>query len=986
MKWMEALAVSFAPHRKAPDGNRTRDMWHVDAQDAHGTPVLGASAEQVDSPEGSQDASPLVYFGRHDTGFVVAQFLIDAVAFASELGLFYVLGKLASSSDVPPLSDAFLLVALVALRWFAVGVSNAIQIKFEMRVARRLAGLVVRRSWMPGEKSRNAVLASRSIPYVLDGLSFVHQPLFTVAAAVGCLAFLFYNYGFTAIPAFATLALFIPLSIFLTRKSNEAFKRVLDSSESRLALTSKWLEVWRSARNWKESGRLDEIIGLARIEAGQRNADSLWRGMETYVSTFGRVVPFLAFAVFQLLWNGSVSAATPIVLITIPMLRFVLGFSRAFASYAALGRILAETRGALRQPKGTSEQAPESIVAQEHWEVFSGTLLENIGGHTEDSDWILASLNLHQELSRFFQNRVACLANGSQDVSQGQRTRLLLARALNLSLAHGVPLVVDLSFTSLDSLNARKVRALLAAASARTPISLSPRSESELATQEDVHRFPESIAEEGSLERKHGLSSSLGLPHERQPDKPAERGVIPHANKSPLASKSAAALLLRWTLPWMPAFCLAAAGLAAIGVEWSNDVATQGLTVGLVSVLAIAWVVSIGFALERGMRNHANACLDKFLRGADHSQREDSFQRASRDYQTTVERIAWYMHDIGWISSLLAVAGVGLLVSSPVWGLCSLILFGMALGGVWKLFIDLVVQTRRRTVVGFNAFLSALESAFYISLCGVREGSSLFRVKANRVESGFTELVRTRGQALSAKSAMANFASLSIAFLYLGALVLLYQGSVPRAWIAGLVVALASLDGELLRFFLALSGLEGQRVSLERLEVSPAPATEQEQSSAVLAIGPSIRVRASGDALPGMSVREMVFPLSSVVQITGRSGVGKSRYLMWISASSVGHSLYFGRGAPTELEWLCPEMGMSADNADAFGRYVSRKIEQGARFIVLDEALTSFSEASALDLLEGLADKVSQRGSTVVVVDHRLVLPVRIPLEPTATV
>lgn len=154
----------------------------------------------------------------------------------------------------------------------------------------------------------------------------------------------------------------------------------------------------------------------------------------------------------------------------------------------------------------------------------------------------------------------------------------------------------------------------------------------------------------------------------------------------------------------------------------------------------------------------------------------------------------------------------------------------------------------------------------------------------------------------------------------------------------------------------------------------------------MLAIGSSIRVRASGDALPGMSVREMAFPMSSVVQIIGRSGVGKSRYLMWISDSSVGNSLYFGRGAPNELEWLCPERGISADNPDAFGRYVSQKIQQGARFIVLDEALTSFSEASALAILEELAVRVSHCGATVVVVDHRLALPARISLESAATV
>lgn len=849
------------------------------------------------------------------------------------------------------------LAVMVVLRTAARLVATAETLRLEEAMALRLGGLVRRLHLASASPERVARLVARDFRLLLDHAEGV---IGLIALAVGIGSFFLYivwAHSADMVLALGSLALFAPASIALAIADDRVFARVMTASGRRLEACRRWLHLGPVYLNWRRLKGLDQIRELTASEVRLRNLDTVLRGADTYVVNFGRVLPFALLTALLLSNDGGTPPSFESYWLALPLIGMMMDFPRSYVSFRNAGRALAE----LNSLQFTELSAhAESLVLDGRWQLWSGTVEDNLMGVHAHTHTVLARLGLVGELGASGDAVLALRVEpGGRNLSAGQQLRLLVARGLTEALMLGVKLRIERSLASLDRNNQVRIVELQAA-------------------------FPDVIAL-GDRARTT-LSESAEAPAYVASGE--RRSIYSTPGDTVAGSARTNALVCRVLSPTAALLLAPAALVGYVGHVVYEPISwwTLGLLFGSVPAGILAGV-GLGLVVERGVRAQAQQMLISGLGGITEGVSiEDRFQMVSRDFDTVNERVAWYLHDIVWMAGLATVAVLSaLLVIGP-----ATILIGVAVAGgyawLWRVLVPLVVEMRLRSVDGMNRLL---EAAADIGATATHLLPTANGLRHRLATDGVGAFMTTRTASNSTKASLALYASsLAGAAIVLLAAGLAHVGVSVGAAAVVFTSALA-IDAEAQRLLMAISGLRSQVLSLERLAAFATP-REQAVLFSSETIGPFVSAAFRADPC-GIHYEPVLIARGVALSVVGRSGAGKSQFLKSLAGvvASTPTSVLAGQPVPVvyvDGRWKQMLDNLDLDTVEGMVRALCDLC--GGRMapvlLAIDEALTDLSPVEAQKVV---AETLARLGpdASVLLVDHRFALERTVNIEALAS-
>ncbi len=404
----------------------------------------------------------------------------------------------------------------------------------------------------------------------------------------------------------------------------------------------------------------------------------------------------------------------------------------------------------------------------------------------------------------------------------------------------------------------------------------------------------------------------------------------------------------------------------------------------------VVWATLAGRLIERRIRIlytadalHGLAYVAEDLSGF-------SLQVVSRDLTTVFERISWYAQDIGWISSLLGLSALALGLGFGIGGLA---IAAMLLSALWLLYracVDELVQTRMATIAGFDALIDA---AWFVGAIA-QARATVFRWDhawldqslKKAVNGGIAYFFDTRLRAVVIRSAAVGLCSVIIQATLFVLVLAAYWSPIGVVPFIFAVSALLLIQSDLSNAFLALTGLKSQSISVDRVvqfasDHGHVPVTSNNKHMQVGAV--SVDTRYAAHVLQAGGCYSLVAP----------SGAGKTRYLKIIAGVSrptaeVAITETKRPDAPTHSAVRCYYLNQFAfqtlfGRLDDVGdtttclRHVLQWVDETTNadvpaLILLDEALSQFSEHDVHMLYASLDKRLASTNSVLVAVDHRV--------------
>lgn len=938
-----------------------------------GLEALGVSGRSHAAPAVWRSPSLLRFMLSTQPGRYAALVGVDVVGALADLALPVALGRaLVLGPSTAAAADLQLVGALILLRSLLQLPARYLELRAHEHNCDFIRASLLAAPPDPGRAARVRTALGRDLPRLLEGLRAVVEIGAGAAAIALTAALVLAATHLAAMAAAASLVFFLPWSIVLSRTRAALARRIFQAASRRFDAASRWVDHAPAARRLGLPGAGADVVGgAAEQETSLRARDSLLRGADLYSMAFGKVLP-TALVLLAAARGGAAGAdATTGLWLSTLLIAHVLRVSRArvtaaegHAAFASLGEMLARR----------SEPALDdgAITLDETWEIFPGTLADNAPG-TEGLR-ALERLGVTGELAARGEPGSLLLAVSGRDVSAGQRTRILLARAIGACITEGKPrLVIDVPLSSLDGGAAQRLRALVGEVRERAGLEviITPAREAELARLADPsadaghHHPPEP--------RRSGVAPAKGTASPQGGGAPAKVGALRQLIRPQHAMIA------------MPAALLSLAGLVATE---PTDTPIKAAQLAALGVAGACLGVLAGTRVEQHVRAWA---LGRFRVAAllqGNASSADAFQRLGQDFTAVGQRIAWYVHDVAWLLALfvttlasvtIALSGAGALASAIIVA-CYL---ALARG-----LLPAVVAARRSSAARMNLALEAAEAA-----AAVGTGRALGVLRS--VEAGFTQGAMSHYLRQLAETEVTKGYALSLAQLlsgvFLFAVCAVAEGSPADTGVRAVAgTALINMDLRAAVLFAALAGLMAQRAAVDRLAEPDVPAPSAPRATIVRRASDAIRVEAFIHPEDGeLAYPAQSFPPSAPVQVTGASGRGKSRYLRAVADASPGESAYIDTGAVSFMQWLA-EHGVHTDSdaleagADPAGivRTIARRaLRRGACLLILDEPFASLTRAEALSAVDTIVEEARAYQAAVLVVDHRLALPVAVDIE-----
>lgn len=886
---------------------------------------------------------------------LVASVLATTVAWLSSVGVAVLVASFVEALRVGagPACELGALAAMVLLRTASRVVAAAETLRLEEAVAARLGGVLAALHRSSASQEQVARLMGRDTRLLLDHTEGAVGLLALAPGLGGFFLYVAWAHSADVALALGSLALFLPVSVGLAMVDDRVFARVMDASRHRQEACLRWLQRGPVYRSWGRLDGLAEIRDRTATEVRLRNLDTVLRGADAYLVAFGRVLPF---ALLATAWWATGGGAAPVFesfWLALPLIGMVLDFPRAFVSARTAGRALAEIRALAL---GAPADEADAVVLDERWQVWSGTAADNLLAEGRHVTAVLEGLGLVGELGSTVSAVLARrIEPGGRDLSAGQQLRLLVARGLLEALARGVPLRIERDLASLDRGNQERLLALKAA----YPETLILGEAAQATLHESVAspRYGAPTAEGAELTAGVGADAA-------RPSPPWWRALSPTAGLLLAPAALVACVGHQVYAPLTPGTLVLLLGSAPLGV---------------LAGVGIGWIV------ERGVRRRAQALLLAGLEGVTEGVSvEDRFQRVSQDFDTVNERVAWYLHDIGWMVGLAAVA----LASAVVVVGPAAILLGLGIGAgyvwLWRTWVPLVVETRIRAVEGVNRLL---EAAADIGATAPHAAARANALRRRVAAAGMGAFVAHRTAAIASKTSLALYAS----GLAGGAIVLLAAWltlGVAGAGAAAVVFTSAmAIDAESQRLLLALSGLRSQVLSLERLCEFGAPPP---RPALVHPAGSALCVTAFRAGPSQVAYAPMTLPLGAALSLLGRSGAGKSQFLKSLAgvvearpaATAPGRAVHVVYVDARWREMLGPPEPSGDEGAARALAELCGPVERPV-VLAIDEALTYLPPDRARQVVATVSAALGP-AATVLLVDHRFTLDRSVDLEAHA--
>ncbi len=813
----------------------------------------------------------------------------------------------------------------------------------------------------PAQAAKVGGWISRDLPRFIEGMRLVPELAATAGAMLLCGGALAWVGGRVALLSALSAGLFLPVAWAIARKRAGLLTEGFAAVKRRVESLEGWLRHLRDVASWGVGTAVEQaLVTDAEREVAVRDRDSVWRAVDLYSMVFGKVVPVALALLLASLLPERGSEPTTSLWISV-LLIFQLYKLTRFAS------LLAEAQAAyasLREGMAPAGAATSSLAVDASWELWEGTLADNLLG-LEARPW-LEQLGLWDELALDEGWERFVLARGGRNVSAGQRTRLLLIRALVAQAREpkGGPINVRLPLVSLDPAAADRVGQLLAGLETEGRLRVEGDAREFLARQraraEQLQQVPR-LSPPGAT-RVEALSSKKGSP-------PAKKGAL--ETFGPLVG-------MRWMPVALPVLLFTLTGVVSSYHRLPLQSAAGLLTLGAVGIAA---AVLAGSRLERRARAWGIARYQARVHTATEPS-ADLFQVLGKDFSVLNERVAWYVHDVSWLLLIFVATSIPLLISFGIPGAAAVLGVSALYFGLGKGLQPAIATARRALVEGFNQSLNGAADAMASG-----SGNALNSIAARSREFSYqaVDLLFRRTLALDATKAFALNAALLMSGLFAISVVALAQWiHVDEGVRAFLGTGVVNIDLKAMVLFSALAGLETTRISVERLAEEVGADDGPGAKEGVRREGEMIHVEGVPPVLlPAFPYASLALQSGRALSLTGVSGSGKSLYLLALERHAGGAVVRFGAHTSKALEWLSaltPEQVRGKTYAAQLLERCQRCLTRGATLVLLDEALAPLGVAEAQEWMGELEQALRRAGAAALVVDHRFELSERVPV------
>lgn len=859
-----------------------------------------------------------------------------------------------SSVDVQPFNT--LILALFALGGCAGAVFTVrLDQKISLELCNKYQRLLTRKTNC--DLGRLERVSSRDLSVVLDGIgetvNLLAIPLFLILSTYLLLS----NYGIKGFYCSVIIFVFLPISFFLSKIAGKNYDAVVDLASSRIELGSSWIRNGPLLKQFGITMEFAELAAKAKVELQKRNIDTALRGADSYIVGFGRLVPYAFLSImggsaYKMDWDGSVFW------LAMPLLSAVLDLPRAFLNYKNVKRSLSELACAYAgsSPIQPGDQAFCSLTTEPfdfdpNWPIWpsklAGLLPDSETADVAHTSDLLKSLRLVPEFGPSCATATSKLIGiDGNNISEGQRLRVQLLRGYFAARKLRRKMLVDNHLACLDAQVAKSAMRVLVD---------SGFVEFTQEAQKAINRRRQHTAEYV----QHTFASA---------------GIESNGSMSGTSVFSEKAFLVGVCLLFLPAVMMGYSANITLEHFSQYELFSYILTGVVLGVLG-------GLYIESRTRANFSQLIFNGLKNIQEGDAANAIQVVSRDTDVAYERLAWYSHDIAWITALLLFNVFALSSSLGVRGFLLACMFSLSLYALYRVSIQELYTTRVASIRGFDALINATQTAYviskaYSSIIG-KATKGLREIQAASASSGVADFFLTRTRAQVAKSmtailcvAISDFSIVMVVFLCMAL-------EVASADFLFVVTALLLVRSDLANVFLAITGYKSQSISKGRIvRFSEEPdAVSVTSDGTLVAVSPFTGLR---------SYRSLKLKAGSVNVLVSPSGGGKTQYMKSVAgvarstsqepcSSETGKErircYYLNRAT---LEHLCGDE-WSNDVCSLVSSIRSIDFSEQA-LVFFDEITSDLSVQNAYAVLDSLQEFVRSKNLTLLIVDHRLEL------------
>ncbi|MBX9702558.1 MAG: hypothetical protein K2X39_00245 [Silvanigrellaceae bacterium] len=883
---------------------------------------------------------------------------IDIIIFCLSLAFLYSLFQISNQTTSDNVISYLLLLGFIIISKYIL---SSLRLYLEVILRRNLISKIQEQfrtsTWRHENASVIGRLIGRDMTVLLEFISSLLRFIYFPIAMIIMLSTVYLLEGAKGIFSLSAASLFCLMSWYIAKKSIKFANDIYTSSKERIDKSSWFLNVRPYLKNWHELNVLNEINNLTRQEISFRNKDSFFRSLDLYIILFGSVLPVLILLTINLVSGKTIDHFLVIVLwFTTPMIGLIMEMGRFGSDYTMARRAYEELESNFNS--NSHDISHDVIDLNETWEIWGGTLDDNLLKIFSPEHLSLCKeLGLEDELKNRPGDKEIVLAFSGKNLSQGQRTRVLLIRAIHLAIVSKKTLVINISLLSLDPVSCTLFYKLLQGIDKYCQVHLTDEQQHFLQEQMNRSSVYQTMNKKEATVRTHPIDTSTDEKNNRD-------GFFLYYKK---------------LMPLMGVlFTIPALFLSLNGYIISSNYSTSTKISSLVFITCISLLTAplLGYLIEKKNRNKAFSAQMMLLKFADLNYLNDLIQRLSKDFTIMVERISWYIHDIAWYQSLIFITFCAIIYTSGVKGLLINVLFIFVMICICKLFSNSIKHARIESMKGVNDAVDTLQN---LTCIGAIDHEIFQYKKMSWSMLGFERLVSTHVKMVVTKVNFTNLISVTTGIFIIVVVFAASIANTPKNEIIFLLSSLLAMEATIVCLFQALTGLNAQLLSFLRLDKLPIQVHQKNTYPVIRNEGCFYVISPSFNSKINTLYQEVKLKKGEAYSLSGQSGSGKSEYLKTISKFNCSEIyevdegqnnfirvIYFGEKS---IELLCTL------NYVDFIDYVSNKIlNEEVKLVIFDETFRSFGLNEVQEMISQLQAIITKTKSSLILVDHRFEL------------
>jgi ABC-type Mn2+/Zn2+ transport system ATPase subunit len=752
----------------------------------------------------------------------------------------------------------------------------------------------------------------------------------------------YYILGTQSIIIFIIAAITIPIVFVLKHYSEKFFTHLAEYTEQRNILINNILKsrysLVGSASLFKNT--IEKLLEIVKDEKKWRSLDSGIKTLETYLSLFYKYIPYLVGLLALRLAPIDMAIDPKLYWMSIP----------AFATFFSLPRLFLSLKenengfNYLTSNRIITQGTTSKIIFTGKDYIWRASLRCNVPYMGTYGIYVLKFLNIWQELRLEDVKEPINFFIDPDKLSEGQKKRLLLARAICLAKHSGSELIIECEFKTLDKLNKKRVYRLF---------------------EEIVNNKVIKLSYERHLCKSTNKASANEISYECDNNHDLKASP-PTAKKYNYGIDN-----LGFIVPFFILFFFVAGFdcyIASI-VSTKQFSKNDGFLIFFISIASFFIAIFTGILLENSIRA---SCFNSILNSISSPfvEKERINQSVSIDLDICLEAFSFYLHDFLWVASLFFVTLLAMVFLMGVSGLFLSICFSIFIAFLYVIGYRKVVEYRDQFIYRAKLFANVCENMLLADKVwsSILERNLYSQVKNEIISVDTAKWFEAKCNLYNAKTLLSSKMQFGSS-LAIASVVYIYGNTTGNIAAAALVLAaLLSVESESLRFFIALSGVMSTKNSaLSILNLN------NETSAASLQVNYLENGLIVSDYISkrtGIHYKEFIYTVGLNL-VCGVSGAGKTTYFIDILKTLFAQSSQATFLTRAFFEEQMHKLGSFDKTVEYF--FADSVLNDGhARLIIFDEVTHLVPDQALRKVLSKLSNLSQKKKIILMVSDHRV--------------